>query len=68
MFLNVASSTTLGSIRIRLTSRGVLVIRNDMTMLAMHTLLPEPVVPAISRCGMRVRSDTIGWPAASLPR
>ena len=33
----------------------------------MPTDLPEPVVPAISRCGMRARSATIGWPPMSLP-
>ncbi len=31
------------------------------------TDLPEPVVPAISRCGMRARSATIGAPPMSLP-
>ena len=31
------------------------------------TDLPEPVVPATSRCGMRARSATTGLPAMSLP-
>ena len=31
------------------------------------TDLPEPVVPATSRCGMRARSATVGRPAMSLP-
>ena len=33
----------------------------------MPTDLPEPVVPATSRCGMRARSATTGWPPMSLP-
>ena len=36
-------------------------------MALMPTDLPEPVVPATSRCGMRARSATTGWPAMSLP-
>ena len=31
------------------------------------TDLPEPVVPATSRCGMRARSTTTGWPPMSFP-
>ncbi len=31
------------------------------------TDLPEPVVPATSRCGMRARSATIGSPPIDLP-
>jgi hypothetical protein len=50
-----------------LTWLGVRVIRIDSRMVLMQTDLPEPVVPAISRCGMRVRSSTIGLPATSLP-
>ncbi len=33
----------------------------------MHTLLPEPVAPAISRCGISARSAIIGFPYTSLP-
>ena len=36
-------------------------------MSLMHTLLPEPVEPAIRRCGIRSRSPIIGAPAISLP-
>jgi hypothetical protein len=32
-----------------------------------QTLLPLPVAPATSRCGMRPRSATTGAPAMSLP-
>ena len=31
------------------------------------TDLPEPVVPATSRCGMRAKSTTTGLPPMSLP-
>jgi hypothetical protein len=31
------------------------------------TDLPEPVVPATSRCGIFARSATIGLPVMSLP-
>jgi hypothetical protein len=34
----------------------------------MHTDLPEPVAPAMSRWGIFVRSDTSGLPETSLPR
>ena len=37
-------------------------------MVLMATDLPEPVVPAISRCGMRARSTTTGSPPMVLPR
>ena len=32
------------------------------------TDLPDPVVPATSRCGIRARSTTIGLPEMSLPK
>src|SRR4028118_258872 len=37
-------------------------------MVLMATDLPEPVVPATSRCGMRARSAMIGSPPMFLPR
>ena len=37
-------------------------------MVLMATDLPEPVVPAISRCGMRARSTITGSPPMVLPR
>ena len=37
-------------------------------MVLMATDLPEPVVPAISRCGMRARSTITGSPPIVLPR
>jgi len=33
-----------------------------------HTDLPEPVVPAMSRCGMAVRSAATGVPSTPRPR
>jgi len=33
----------------------------------MPTDLPDPVVPATSRCGILARSTTKGWPPISLP-
>lgn len=33
----------------------------------MPTDLPEPVVPATSKCGILARSATTGLPAMSLP-
>ena len=33
----------------------------------MHTDLPEPVVPAMSTCGIFTKSVIAGWPAMSLP-
>ena len=40
---------------------------SDRIMALIATDLPEPVVPAISRCGMRARSTTTGSPLMSLP-
>ena len=37
-------------------------------MALMPTDLPEPVVPATSKCGIFARSATTGIPAISLPR
>ena len=38
------------------------------TMALRHTLLPEPVAPATSRCGIAARSTTTGSPPVPLPR
>ncbi len=37
-------------------------------MVLIATDLPEPVVPATSRCGMRARSAMIGSPPMFFPR
>ena len=62
------SSTILGSIISIFTSSGVRVIRIDRISVFRHTLLPVPVRPAISRCGILVRSTISGRPLTSLPR
>ena len=36
-------------------------------MVLRQTVLPEPVAPATSMCGILVRSATHGMPATSLP-
>ena len=51
-----------------MTSSGRFVISTLTMMLLMQTLLPEPVVPAISRWGIFVRSETRASPDESLPR
>src|SRR5699024_9307134 len=68
MPLYSASSTTLGSIRISLTSSGPERNTRLMMMLLTHTDLPLPVLPAMSRWGILHRSATWATPAMSLPR
>jgi hypothetical protein len=67
MPLYCASSTRLGSMRISLTSAGVAFISSESMSALTQTLFPEPVAPAISRCGIRARSALNGWPATSWP-
>ncbi len=67
MPLYSASSTTLGSIRISLTSSGLALYKKLMMMLLTQTDLPLPVLPAIKRWGIRQRSATWAAPAMSLP-
>ena len=61
------SSTRLGSTMIRRTSSGVALYRIDMIMELIMTLLPDPVEPAISRCGMDSSAATRMRPLMSLP-
>ena len=56
-----------GSIRISRTSSGVERSRIDVRIVLMQPDLPEPVVPAMSRCGMRARSVQTALPEMSLP-
>ena len=37
-------------------------------MVLMHTDFPEPVVPAINKWGMELKSPTIGTPEILLPK
>ena len=53
--------------RIIRTSSGVARSRIDVSRALMQPDLPEPVVPAISRCGMRARSVQTAAPEMSLP-
>ena len=66
--LNAVISTILGSTRIIRTSSGRLVKSTLVIIELMQTLLPEPVVPAISRCGIEVKSATSASPDESLPK
>ena len=50
------------------TSSGVALYRIDMIMELSITLLPEPVEPAINRCGMDSSAATLMRPLMSLPR
>ena len=68
MSLNWLISTIFGSTRTSLSSLGFFVYRKLITIVFMQTDLPEPVVPAISTCGIFVRSPISGSPDASLPR
>ena len=61
------NSTTLGSITIIRTSSGVVLYRILIKIEFVNTDLPEPVVPAISICGIFAISATTTRPAISLP-
>ena len=52
---------------IRRTSSGVDLYSSEISMELMHTDLPEPVVPAISMCGILAMSPMTGLPVMSLP-
>ena len=67
MPLYTESSTTFGSIMIMRTSSGLYLKRRDMMSVLMQTDLPEPVAPAMSRCGIFAMSVTIVLPAMSFP-
>ena len=64
---NTDSSTTFGSIRISRSSAGEDLYTIEMMRSLMHTLLPEPVEPAMSMCGILPRSAVITLPPVSLP-
>ncbi len=56
-----------GSIRIIRTSSGVARRRVEVRIVLMQPDLPEPVVPAMRRCGIRARSVQTEFPEMSLP-
>ncbi len=61
------SSTFLGSIMIMRTSSGVARSRIEVMRAFRQPLLPDPVVPAMSRWTMRTRSASTALPVTSLP-
>ena len=61
------NSTTFGSIMISFTSSGVALYKILMINVLIQTDLPEPVAPAIKRCGILEISDTITCPARFFP-
>jgi len=56
MFSYTPSSRRFGSIMMNFTSSGLDLYRIEVRNVFRETLLPEPVDPATSRCGMRARS------------
>ena len=61
------SSTILGSTMMSFTSSGPALYKRLMMMEFMHTDLPEPVVPAISRWGILAMLPTMQLPSMLLP-
>ena len=62
------SSSIFGSIRISFTSSGDALNSRLSNIALIPTDLPEPVVPATNRWGIRARSATVGTPEISLPK
>ncbi|OPY86788.1 MAG: hypothetical protein A4E73_03857 [Syntrophaceae bacterium PtaU1.Bin231] len=62
------SSRRLGSIMRNFTVSGAALKRILQIMALRDTLFPEPVVPAIRRCGILTRSARTGAPTMSSPR
>ena len=67
MVLYTLNSTCLGSTMISRTCSGVVRYSRLHTMALMHTDLPLPVAPAMSRWGILLKSHSTGDPAMSLP-
>ena len=65
--LKLLSSTFLGSIMIMRTSSGVARSSTELMRAFRQPLLPEPVVPAMSRCTILTRSASTALPVTSLP-
>ena len=63
----VDNSNILGSIRINLHFSGVCLYNKDKIIVLIQTDLPDPVVPAISKWGIEVKSPTIGKPEILFP-
>ena len=54
--------------KMKRTSSGVALYKIEVIMQLSATLLPDPVAPAMSRCGIRSRSVTKGFPLISFPK
>ena len=52
---------------ISFTSSGFALYKILIMIVLIHTDLPEPVAPAISKCGILAISATMTWPAISFP-
>ena len=63
----IESSSIFGSIRINRHWSGDIRYNSDRIIALTPTDFPDPVVPAIIRCGMRARSAKIGAPLISFP-
>ena len=63
----IESSSIFGSIRISRHWSGDRRYSSDRIIALTPTDLPDPVVPAIIRCGMRARSAKIGAPLICFP-
>ena len=61
------SSTIFGSTMMSRTSAGEDLYSSEIKIELMHTDLPEPVVPAMSKCGIFAKSMTCAVPVMSLP-
>ena len=61
------SSTILGSTMMRRTSSGLALYSREMIRELVHTDLPEPVVPAMSKWGSFAMLPTMHLPPMSLP-
>ncbi len=68
MLLKPVSSTILGSTIRNFSSSGGWSHSMPVMIELMHTLLPDPVAPAMSRCGMAPRSTVTAPPDTSRPR
>ena len=67
MPLKFTNSTRLGSTITNWTSSGVVVHSKPAMIAFTQTDLPEPVAPAMSKCGILARSSQTGCPATSCP-
>ncbi len=67
MPLYIESSTLFLSTNINLSSSGLNLYKRESIIVERQTLLPEPVVPATSKCGASDISDTTLFPYMPLP-